>query len=107
MAKKTMSQTRTDEDVLVLEKEEIEEPRRYAIILHNDDFTTQDFVTHVLINFLYKSPSEAHNLMLKVHLEGKAKVGSFIKDIAETKVELITVYSRQHGMPLLATIDEE
>lgn len=107
MGKKPLSVTKTDEDVSVLEKEDIREPNRYTIVLHNDDFTTQDFVVHVLVSFLHQGPQQAHFLMLKVHREGKARVGSFIKDIAETKVQQITAYSRQHGMPLLATVDEE
>lgn len=93
------------EDALVLEKEDIKEPRHYTIVLHNDDFTTQDFVVHVLVSFLHKNQDEAYRLMLKVHLEGKARVGIFIKDIAETKVAMITVYSRQNGMPLLVTCE--
>jgi ATP-dependent Clp protease adaptor protein ClpS len=56
---------------------------------------------------LYKSHEEAFILMLKVHKEGKAKVGSFMKDIAETKVEHITAYSRKNGMPLLVALDKE
>lgn len=96
-----------DEDTLVVEKEEIKEPIRYTVILHNDDFTTQEFVIHILTNFFYKSIEDARALMLKVHLEGKARVGSYAKDIAESKVALITSYSRQNGMPLLVTATPE
>lgn len=104
MAKKMVS-THTNEDALVLEEERIKEPRRYSITLHNDDFTTQDFVVHILMNFLHKNEQEAHQLMLKVHVEGKAKVGAYTKDIAESKVAVITAYSRQNGMPLLVTAE--
>jgi ATP-dependent Clp protease adaptor protein ClpS len=98
---------RFDEETSILEKEKIKEPNRYCIVFFNDDFTTQEFVVHVLERFLYKSYEEAFILMLKVHKEGKAKVGSFIKDIAETKVEHITEYSRKNGMPLLVVLDKE
>ena len=106
MTKKNAGKTGVIDELLVDEKEEIIEPKRYAIVLHNDDFTTQDFVVHILVSFLFKTGSDAHQLMLKVHLEGKAKVGSYTKDIAETKINLITSYSRKHGMPLLVTLDE-
>ena len=106
MAKKNVGKTGLHDELLVVEKEKIKEPGRYSIVLHNDDFTTQDFVVHVLVSFLYKTPSQAHALMLKVHLEGKARVGKYTKDIAETKINLITAYSRQHGMPLLVTLEE-
>jgi ATP-dependent Clp protease adaptor protein ClpS len=95
------------DDILVQEKEHIKEPNRYSVILHNDDFTTQDFVVYILVNFFHKSQEDAHRLMLKVHLEGKARVGSYTKDIAETKVALITSYSRENGMPLLVTAEPE
>lgn len=108
MAKKRVSTPKNpSDDTLVLEKDHIKEPNRYTVILHNDDFTTQEFVVHVLVNFFHKSAEDAHRLMLKVHLEGKARVGSYIKDIAETKVALITSYSRQNGMPLLVTAEQE
>lgn len=106
MAKKKLStQTRVDGDTLVLEKEEIKEPSFYSVILHNDDFTTQEFVVHILVSFFQKNQEDAFRLMLKVHLEGKARVGHYTKDIAESKVSLITAYSRQNGMPLLVTVE--
>lgn len=104
MAKKKVVK---DGEVMELLKEDIKEPHRYTIVLHNDDFTTQDFVVHVLISFFHQTEEDAHRLMLKVHLEGKARVGNYIKDIAETKVALITSYSRQNGMPLLVTVEQE
>jgi len=86
---------------LVLEKEEIKKPRQYTIVFFNDDFTTQEFVVHVLMQFFYKNAQEAFLLMLKVHKEGRAQVGIFSKDVALSKVAMITSYSRQNGMPLV------
>ncbi len=94
-------------DTLVLEKDETKEPKKYSIVLHNDDFTTQEFVVHILMSFFYKTSEDAHRLMLKVHLEGKARVGVYTKDIAETKVFVVTSYCRQNGMPLLLTLEQE
>jgi ATP-dependent Clp protease adaptor protein ClpS len=107
MGKKRQSIGERSEDTLVLEKEETKEPKKYTVILHNDDFTTQEFVIHILVNFFHKNGEEAHRLMLKVHLEGKAKVGLYTKDIAESKVFVVTSYSRQNGMPLLLTAEQE
>lgn len=90
-----------------LEKEQVKQPRRYSVVLHNDDFTTQEFVTHILINFFYKDQENAHRIMMKVHLEGKASVGLYPKDIALSKVAVVTSYARQNGMPLLLTVHPE
>lgn len=94
-----------DQEALVMEKSSTEEPKKYVIILHNDDFTTQDFVVFVLVNFFHKNQLDAHRLMLKVHQEGKARIGLFTKDIAESKTSSITSFSRQNGMPLKVTAE--
>lgn len=86
---------------LILEKEEIKEPRQYTIVFYNDDFTTQEFVVHVLMDFFFKNAEEAFLLMMKVHSEGCARVGVYPKDVALSKVALVTSYSRQNGMPLM------
>ena len=90
---------------LVLEKEKIKAPQVYTIVFHNDDFTTQEFVIFVLTNFFTINQEDAHNLMLKVHLEGKTKVGRFSKDIAESKVSKITSFCRANEMPLLVSAE--
>lgn len=94
-------------DTLIEEKDEVKQPRNYLLVFHNDDYTTQEFVVHVLENLLHKAKEEAHRLMLKVHMEGKAVVGVYSKDIAETKMAYITSYSRENGMPLLATVEPQ
>lgn len=86
---------------LVLDKEEIKEPHKYTVVFYNDDFTTQEFVVHVLMNFFFKNATEAFALMLQVHQEGRAKVGLYPKDVALSKVALVTSFSRQNGMPLM------
>lgn len=105
MAKIRRAGQKSDGETLVREKEHIREPDHYTIVLHNDDFTTQDFVVSILVNFLHQPEPKAVELMLKVHREGKARVGRYIKDIAETKALMITSYSRKNGMPLLITTE--
>lgn len=106
MAKdKKLRSLEPEQEALVMERSKAEEPKKYVIILHNDDFTTQDFVVFVLVNFFHKNHLDAHRLMLKVHQEGKARIGLFTKDIAESKTSSITSFSRQNGMPLKVTAE--
>ena len=92
-------------DTLVKTRSEIREPRAFTIVIHNDDYTTQEFVVHVFTGFFQLNQDDAHAMMLKVHMEGKARFGHYSKDIAESKVALITSYCRQSGMPLLLTAE--
>jgi ATP-dependent Clp protease adaptor protein ClpS len=82
-------------------------PRLYVVVMHNDDYTTQEFVVYVLMHFFRKEPTEASQLMLKVHTSGKAKVGVYTKDIAETKQQQVIDYARENGHPLMLTVEPE
>jgi ATP-dependent Clp protease adaptor protein ClpS len=90
-----------------LERVKTKKPQMFRVVMHNDDYTTQEFVVHVLIEFFRKDPTEANALMLKVHMTGKAIVGVYTKDIAETKIERVTAYSREHGHPLMLTMEPD
>jgi ATP-dependent Clp protease adaptor protein ClpS len=103
--RKELSSNAPFADVLEREKIDIKEPRKYAVYLHNDDFTTQEFVVHVITRFFHKDESEAISMMLKVHMEGRARIATYSKDIALSKVSLVIAHSRQNGMPLLATAE--
>ena len=94
-------------DVLPERQAAVTIPRRFQVIMHNDDYTTQDFVVHVITQFFYKSEPKAQELMLKVHEQGKAVVGCYTKDVAESKVELATSYARQQSMPLVLTAEPQ
>lgn len=78
----------------------VREPRRYKVILLNDDFTTMEFVVELLMTIFHKSESEAETLMLQVHHSGKAVVGVYSYDIAVTKVEMATKMAKKAGFPL-------
>lgn len=82
-------------------------PRRYKVILHNDDYTSMDFVVEILMGVFRKSEEEAHALMLKIHEEGFAVCGVYTKEIAETKVEQVISLARADGFPLKCTMEEE
>jgi ATP-dependent Clp protease adaptor protein ClpS len=82
-------------------------PKMYKVILHNDDYSTFDFVVGVLIDIFNKKEDEAIDLTFKVDREGYAVVGIYPKEIAETKVVLVKSHAKEAGYPLLATMEEE
>lgn len=84
----------------------IREPRRYQVIMHNDDFTPMDFVVELLRTYFHKDEVEAVHLMMKVHESGRASVGTYPRDIAASKVENATAKARQEGYPFRMTIEE-
>jgi ATP-dependent Clp protease adaptor protein ClpS len=82
-------------------------PRRYKVLFHNDDYTTMEFVVLALMQFFHKSESEANYIMLTVHKKGNGVAGVYTRDVAETKVEKVTEFARDYGMPLLVTAEPE
>ncbi len=84
----------------------VAEPPKYAVLLHNDDYTTMEFVIEVLTCDFSKPSEEAMALMLKVHQEGKAVAGIYSFDIAETKTALVTEKARKQGFPLKLTMEK-
>ena len=91
----------------VMDRPKSETPRLYKVIFHNDDYTTQEFVTHVLRVFFHKTETEATFIMLTVHRKGSGVAGVYTRDIAETKVQQVTQFAREYGMPLLVTSEPE
>lgn len=79
---------------------DLREPRRYKVIIYNDDFTTMEFVVHVLNTVFYKSQPEAEALMLVVHERGSAVVGVYSYDIATSRVRKATMMAREQNFPL-------
>lgn len=84
----------------------IREPRHYRVIMHNDDFTSMEFVVEILISIFHKNEVEAERLMLMVHESGKAAVGSYPYDIAVTKVQAATAKAKEEGFPFRMTVEE-
>ena len=83
----------------------VKEPKRYKVIMHNDDFTSMEFVIFVLMNIFNKNEMEANDLMMKVHKGGSAMVGTYSYDIARSKVEETTLLARQEGFPFKVTME--
>ena len=96
-----------DEDVELEDKPISATPRRYKVIFHNDDYTTQEFVVYVLERYFHKSETEARHIMLTVHHKGAAVAGVYTKDVAETKAQQVMDEARDAGMPLLLTTEPE
>lgn len=85
---------------------DIREPKHYQVIMHNDDFTSMEFVVEILIDIFHKDEIEAERLMLMVHECGKAAVGSYSYDIAVTKVQAATARAKEKGFPFRLTVEE-
>lgn len=83
----------------------IREPKQYKVIMHNDDFTTMDFVVDILKDIFHKDEMEAERLMLLVHEAGKAVVGSYPYDIAVSKVQTATARAKAVGFPFRMTLE--
>jgi ATP-dependent Clp protease adaptor protein ClpS len=89
-------------DSVVMERrtQRVEPPRMYQVLLLNDDYTPMEFVVQVIQEFFSKDRETATQIMLKIHLEGRAVCGVFSRDVATTKVELVTSAARHAGHPL-------
>jgi ATP-dependent Clp protease adaptor protein ClpS len=90
----------------VRERPRLQEPRLYRVILHNDDYTTMDFVVKVVMAVFHKPAAEATKIMLDVHRKGRGIVGVYTRDIAVTKVSQVHQMARQGEFPLRASCEE-
>jgi ATP-dependent Clp protease adaptor protein ClpS len=86
------------------EKDKVERPPLYEVLLHNDDYTTQEFVVYVLMKYFQHDGGTARKIMLHVHTRGIGVAGVFPFDIAETKVHQVTEFARANEMPLRSSL---
>ena len=84
----------------------IREPKHYKVIMHNDDFTTMEFVVEILKDIFHKDEMEAERLMLMVHEWGKAAVGRYPYDLAASKVRSAAARAKAAGFPFRMTVEE-
>ena len=94
------------EDGEVRQKSRLKEPRLYRVILHNDDYTTMDFVVKVIVSVFRKPAAEATKIMLDVHKKGQGVVGVYTLDVATTKASQVHEMARQNEFPLRASCEE-
>ena len=96
-----------DTDVITDSETKLEKPKMFKVILHNDDFTTMDFVVFVLEYVFNRTEAEAFSIMLKVHNEGIGIAGVYPYEIANMKAEKATNLARAREYPFLCTVEEE
>ena len=86
---------------------ELQEPQLFKVLLHNDDYTSMDFVVEVLMGIFHKDHRQAEQIMLQIHEKGKAICGVYTYEIAQMKVEQVRQLAKQNEFPLLATMEED
>ena len=89
------------------EEIELQEPKKYKVLLINDDYSTMEFVVEVLIRIFRKSQEQAAKLTMQIHEEGRAVCGIYSYEIAETKVAQVKANARKAQYPLKAIMEEE
>ena len=94
-----------DDEIAPASRRKSKRPRRFQVIFHNDDYTSMEFVVHILTTHFRKAPAEAHQVMLEVHFKGAGIAGVYPREVAETKVAEATDEARANGMPLLITTE--
>ena len=94
-------------DTIQSDRSETREPSMYKVILHNDDYTTMEFVVEILIMVFGKSLEKATEIMLNVHHKGQGICGLYTREIAETKVETVHHMAGNRGFPLKSTMEKE
>ena len=104
-----ISSTRTDQDgeIAIVEKTKVKPPKKYKVILHNDDYTTMEFVIFVLQNVFHKTMDEAESIMMEVHVKGAGVCGIYSKEIAETKSQKVINLAKANNHPLECSIEPE
>jgi ATP-dependent Clp protease adaptor protein ClpS len=96
-----------EEEVATESRERLKRPPLFRVLLHNDDFTTMEFVIEVLVQVFGKSEADAFGIMWAVHTQGVGVAGVYTYEIAEMKIERVTQMARAREFPLLCTAEEE
>ena len=101
-----MSEIEYDEQLATKTRNKIKPPQSYKVLLHNDNYTTTEFVVFVLESVFKKSLAEATQIMFHVHENGVGVCGSYSFEVAETKVESVHGLAKEYEYPLQATMEE-
>lgn len=95
-----------DSEVVTKSERKLKPPPLYRVLLHNDDYTTMEFVVQVLESVFHRSHAEATEIMLHIHRNGIGVAGTYTYEIAETKVAVVEALARRHEFPLKCTMEE-
>lgn len=87
-------------------EDQVQRPQMYRVILHNDDYTTMEFVVQVVMSVFSKGVEEATRIMFDVHQRGQGHVGTYTYDIASSKAQMVRDLAREREFPLKCTIEE-
>jgi ATP-dependent Clp protease adaptor protein ClpS len=103
-----MSKTKSghQEEPLTRNREELQEPPLFKVLLHNDDYTTMDFVVTILETVFGKDTTEATQIMLNVHHQGHGVAGIYTREIGETKVAVVHRMARKNQFPLKCSLEK-
>ena len=102
-----MAHHQTEEQVGSETSDQTREPPMYRVLLHNDNYTTMEFVVEVLMYVFHKSPESATKIMLNVHQQGGGICGVYSHEVAETKVDTVHNLARESGYPLRCSMEQE
>ena len=91
----------------IKDKTEIKQPKMYKVLLLNDDFTSMEFVIHVLSTIFHRNENDAYNIMLKVHEKGSGVCGVYTHEIAETKISEVINSAKKNKFPLRAVMEDD
>jgi ATP-dependent Clp protease adaptor protein ClpS len=93
-----------ERELATIDRPKVERPKLYEVLLHNDDYTTQEFVVYVLMKFFHHDETAATQIMLHVHTKGIGVAGVYTYDVAETKASQVVRFAREHEMPLQCSV---
>ncbi len=96
-----------EQEIAIITRDKVKVPKLFKVLLHNDDYSTMEFVIFVLQSVFAKSMNEAQAIMMKVHLEGTGICGIYTYEVAESKASKVAQLSKEHGHPLRCSLDEE
>jgi ATP-dependent Clp protease adaptor protein ClpS len=105
--KYTKENINEDGEIAILDKTKTSLPKKYKVLLHNDDYTTMEFVIYILQAVFHKSIDEAERIMLEVHQKGIGVCGVYTFEIAETKLQKVTNLAKANSHPLVCSIEPE
>ncbi len=106
MPDSTGTGTRFDEDIGLQTDKRLDEPKMYRVVLHNDHYTTMDFVVEILVEIFHMPMARAMQVMLDVHKKGAGICGVYTFDIATTKVDQVHQMARSREFPLKCSYEE-
>ena len=99
--------TKRESDVLTKPRQTNKKPRKYKVLLHNDDYTTMEFVVSVLMSVFHRDQQAAFEIMMHVHQAGIGVAGIYTKEVAETKTSKTVELARKFEFPLECTMEPE